>query len=64
MFGNTSLELIRQDVPDEQLAQTFIATVEGAIMQSCLHKSAETMTRVLETLRIFLELKIDHSPGR
>ncbi|MBE0575652.1 MAG: TetR/AcrR family transcriptional regulator [Desulfuromonadales bacterium] len=56
-----ALELMRQDMPAEQLAQTVIATIEGAIMQSRLHKSAEPMTRALKTLRIFLELKIDRS---
>lgn len=51
-------ELIRQDVPAEQLAQLVVATFEGAIMQSRLHKSAEPMRRALETLRTLLEMKL------
>ena len=51
-------ELIRRDVPAGQLAQLVVATIEGAIMQSRLHKSAEPMTRALETLRTLLGLKL------
>lgn len=53
-------ELMRRDVPAEQLARLIIDTLEGAIMQSRLHKAAEPMKRAGETLRILLELKTEH----
>ena len=53
-------ELTRRDVPAEQLAQLVVATIEGAIMQSRLHKSAEPMTHALETLRTLLGLKLQN----
>ncbi len=53
-------ELIRQDVPAELLAQLVVATFEGAIMQSRLHKSAEPMRRALDTLRTLLEMKLQN----
>lgn len=55
-------DLIRRDVPAEQLAQLVVATIEGAIMQSRLHKSAEPMTCALKTLRTLLGLKLQNKP--
>lgn len=53
-----ALGLIRQDLPAENLARMIVATIEGGIMQSRLLKSADPMTRCLETLRTALELKL------
>jgi len=52
------LGLVRGDLPAKHLAQMIVATIEGGIMQSRLKKSAEPMTRCLDTLRTVLALKL------
>ena len=47
---------IRKDLPAGDLAEMVVATMEGGIMQTRLHKSEEPLKRSLETLRKVLEL--------
>jgi len=56
-----SLGLIRDDLPATNLAQMIVATIEGGIMQSRLQKSADPMSRCLDTLRTVLGLQLPTS---
>lgn len=48
---------VRQDLPADHLAELVVATIEGGIMQARLQKDEGPLARVLNTLRVLLELR-------